>query len=295
MKHVEIGVLSFGYLVPRRNPFVGQVHSVFEHACNLTRDADDVGLLTLGRLEMPDAPTALRLAHHGVDAADLRTLFRVGAAVSGGGDAWRVGTVELDLRAATLWRPAACGAHLAAELLRARWSRAALHLAQHQQRSPSVLHGDAAPVVAALTHACRDFHLEAAASHAGRLVGWGEGLTPSGDDFLVGVLAALHALAQNDARRTGFCAALRARIASQVPRTTPIAAHCLRLAVGGHFSEPLLRLRDALLTQADEAQVDAALQRALAIGATSGADTVAGLLAGLSAWLPPERGSTIAA
>ena len=70
------------------------------------------------------------------------------------------------------------------------------------------------------------------------------------------------------------------------PRTTPIAAHYLRLAAGGHYTEPLLRLRRALLCEDNADVVDAALRSALAVGATSGADTVSGLSAGLRAWLP---------
>jgi Protein of unknown function (DUF2877) len=291
-----LGVLSHGYLVPRHDNLAGQVHSVFAHACNLACDAPaGVGLLTLCTSALPDAPTALRLAQ-GVGDADLRTLFRVGDPVSGSGDTWRVGTVQLDLRAASRWQPTPCATHLAAEQLHANWRRAARLLAQQQQQQhpPSVLHADAVPVVAALTQACRELDFDAAASHAGRLIGWGEGLTPSGDDFLVGLLAVLGALAQDETRRSAFCAALAAHIAAQVQRTTPIAAHYLRLAAGGHFGEPLLTLRDALLTQADGSRVDAALQHALAIGATSGADTVAGLVAGLSAWLAPASGRTIA-
>ena len=74
--------------------------------------------------------------------------------------------------------------------------------------------------------------------------------------------------------------------ARSTPRTTPIAAHYLRLAAGGHYTEPLVRLRRALLCEDDVDVVDAALRTALAVGATSGADTVSGLSAGLRAWLP---------
>jgi len=48
----------------------------------------------------------------------------------------------------------------------------------------------------------------------------------------------------------------------------------------------LLHLRRALLCEDDGDVVDAALCNALAVGATSGADTVSGLSAGLRAWLP---------
>ena len=63
-------------------------------------------------------------------------------------------------------------------------------------------------------------------------------------------------------------------------RTTPIAAHYLKLAAGGHYNEPLVGLRNALLAEDDRHVVDAALRRVLAIGASSGADTARGLAGG---------------
>jgi len=86
--------------------------------------------------------------------------------------------------------------------------------------------------------------------------------------------------------------ALAAMITSRIRRTTPIAAHYLRLAAAGHYTEPLIGLRTALLCEDDCNVVDAALQSALAIGATSGADTVSGLVAGLLAWLPPAASAS---
>ncbi len=74
-----------------------------------------------------------------------------------------------------------------------------------------------------------------------------------------------------------------------------VTAHYLRMVASGHFTEPLLSLRDALLSQADESRLDALLERAIAVGATCGADTVAGLLAGLTAWISPCAARTIAA
>ena len=125
-----------------------------------------------------------------------------------------------------------------------------------------------------------------AARHVARLVGWGEGLTPAGDDFLLGLMAGLDALVRDDPRRREFRRALAAALEASTQRTTPIAAHYLRLAAGGHYIEPLIRLRNALLCEDDGAVLDQALHSALAVGATSGADTVSGLVAGLGVWLP---------
>lgn len=286
-------VRTLGYLVPR-TAFTGRVHSVFEQSCNLECGvAHGLGLLTLCGRDTSVGPTTLHLASDAT--ADLRKLFCVGELLRCSENLLRIGQVEVCLRRAAVWKP--CGSSPSSahrELSAAHCRRASALLAKARLSRPSVIDAAAAPVVAALASACRGLDVQVAQAQALRLVGWGEGLTPAGDDYLVGLLAALHAAAPGDASRGSFHAALAAQIASNAVRTTPIAAHYLLLAAAGHFTEPLLNLRDALLAQADDARLDAALQRALAVGATSGADTVAGLLAGLTAWNSPCAASTIA-
>ena len=193
---------------------------------------------------------------------------------------------ELWLLDAFVWRPAEAGPSLPPARIRAHLRNARLRLAQRRGTHASVVDGVAAPVVAALRDACRALDRDQAERQVDRLIGWGEGLTPAGDDFLIGLVAGLDALVQDDAGRRRFHGALAAMLCSRAQRTTPIAAHYLRLAAAGHYTEPLVRLRTALLCEEDGDAVEAALRSALAVGATSGADTVGGLLAGLLAWLP---------
>lgn len=84
-------------------------------------------------------------------------------------------------------------------------------------------------------------------------------------------------------RRIGY---LGAAIAARADHATALAAHYLRLAACGHFGADLHRLRHALVASHGVARVGQMADDALAAGATSGADLVAGLLAGVSAWLP---------
>ena len=107
------------------------------------------------------------------------------------------------------------------------------------------------------------------------LIGLGPGLTPSGDDFLVGYLAGLDAAA--DPARP----ALAAGIVEAAPaRTTAISASMLRHAAGGEYAERLHEVVGALCTgRAD--RITRAVDRAMAYGATSGVDTVVGLFAAL--------------
>jgi hypothetical protein len=111
-----------------------------------------------------------------------------------------------------------------------------------------------------------------------RLVGLGPGLTPSGDDVLVGAMLA-EQLA-GSAFGPGMARGLPTRVLDAANRTGDVSAHLLRLAAHGHFSAPLLGLAAALVHPARDLQ--AALQAVLSVGASSGADASYGLAAALA-------------
>jgi len=276
---VALAVESIGHRVPQTG-FSGRVHSVFARACNIA--CGDL-LLTLAAADLGNGPTVLRLVRGA--PRDLRALFDVGEPVDGRHHRVRTARTELQLTRACVWSPAPRRGLLPVSRIHAHASRALRRVAQRRHMHPSLIDGVGAPVTAALRDACRARDSERAKAHADRLIGWGEGLTPAGDDFLIGLTAGLDALVDGSGRRE-LRGAIAMVLRDAAPRTTPIAVHYLRLAADGHFTEPLLRLRDALLCEDDDNLVDAALHAALDIGATSGADTVSGLLAGLMAWLP---------
>jgi hypothetical protein len=269
---------ALGYLVPSAD-FMGRVHSVFAGACNVT--CDDT-LLTIAAYRAGDGPVTLRLADGA--APDLRIVFDAGESVRCCGGVLRSVHIDLSLRKVRVWRPVEPARRLAPARIDARLAGVAASLARCGHAQSSILEREGAATAAALSDACRALDVESGVRHAARLIGWGEGLTPAGDDFLVGLLAGLDASVEGDERRGRMRSAIAATVASSARQTTPIAAHYLKLAAGGHYNEPLLNLRNALLAEDDRHVVDAALRRALSVGASSGADTVRGLLAGLSAW-----------
>ena len=111
-------------------------------------------------------------------------------------------------------------------------------------------------------------------SGVGELVGWGQGLTPTGDDLVCGVLLALIA--------TGTITRDQARhvIEDHSHRTTSISARLLRSAAEGHAVPQVVALVDALLDS--PAAVPPALVGAVhAIGHSSGRDLCAGLAGAL--------------
>jgi hypothetical protein len=107
------------------------------------------------------------------------------------------------------------------------------------------------------------------------LVGLGPGLTPSGDDFLMGALAVLDALG-----RTKMHAALgHAVAAAALTLTSPLSACFLRAAAAGHVGERVHGMVAATLI----GDVEAALAAARRIGHTSGWDALAGVATTLRA------------
>ena len=102
------------------------------------------------------------------------------------------------------------------------------------------------------------------------LIGLGPGLTPSGDDFLVGALALLDAIGERDAHT----ALARAIVDLLAERTTPLSACFLRAAAAGHVGEALHRAVSSAIT----GDADAAVAAIEKIGHSSGWDMMAGIM-----------------
>ena len=155
------------------------------------------------------------------------------------------------------------------------------HLAARAARLARALHGPRralSPVIAdrlgRLTTAllCGDHPGASARS----LVGLGEGLTPTGDDILAGVLLALRQLG-----RPAGAEQLWASITEVVPeRTTALSAALLAAAAAGDAIPPAVGVLAAL---SGHRPVEPAVDRLVAVGANSGADLAHGLLAGTRA------------
>ena len=109
------------------------------------------------------------------------------------------------------------------------------------------------------------------------LVGLGEGLTPSGDDCLVGLLAVLHVTSYlpslcAPAVRTQLCQCVRLG-------TSQLSGEFVRCALEGHFAEPVVRLMRALCTPDTGVWQTHATELA-AIGHSSGVDAMVGIVLG---------------
>ncbi len=99
------------------------------------------------------------------------------------------------------------------------------------------------------------------------LIGLGVGLTPSGDDFLCGVLAGLILTGNSDQT---FTSILKERISLRLNNTNDISRTFLRCALSSHFSKPI---KD-LVFPASAEDIQASFE---AVGHTSGFDSLCGI------------------
>ena len=234
-------------------PRLPRPHSVFTRAVNFeTVDGTLFAVHGPGPLA---APFAIALERWRDDVADGGLTLDLGRAR------------RVDLRVRPAWEFAEHARRLLRDgLLATRGARGARGLDSPGARAAR----------AALSGAIRRRDAADFLDAARELVGLGEGLTPAGDDYLVGTLAVLHRLAGG---WPGAASVARALGAHAGDATTTVGAAFLRHAVAGQFSEPLRDL--AMAESAAAAHVAAATLAGM--GATSGADTLVGVRAALDA------------
>jgi hypothetical protein len=271
----------------RRRERSCRVHGVFVRAINI--DAGGGGLWTIACRALGNGPGALV-----VDAAEFRGFDVVrGDSVRVHGNALTVGehlSIPLDgVRpwecALPRWPDDESG--VARNLARAKREIEARRAVSASAQTTLAAHASTrlADHVDALADALRDHDVDSLAAHAAALVGLGPGLTPSGDDILVGLLAALHVARAPCAEMRWVGLRLAARAAGA---TSAVSAAALREAAQGRVREPVVVLLRALLHGGFDA-VSPALAAVLAIGATSGTDIAVGVACALEAQLGSAR------
>jgi hypothetical protein len=183
-------------------------------------------------------------------------------------NALSVGCVVIAVAGALEWSPVLAAHGVAApHLVLETWNAVqARHGLPAQRAHPSLRR---------LRQARYDGDLPAMLTASRGLVGLGQGLTPAGDDLLIGFSAALWSA--GDPLATPFSAGI-AELAAN--RTTDVALEFYRAAAHGEFSARLHAVFAALSEYQDPARLSLAFERAREWGATSGADTLLGVMLG---------------
>lgn len=289
---------AIGSRVPRKRSD-GRVEAVFERACNVALDSG--GLVSLL------APSAGNVAHGIRLSCDLRfhLYLRRGMAVRIDEDCvdFDTGSAAVKLAGARTWAsafgPGSCewnlrsirAAALARDLLgREATVRGSEFLARALRLDglATPLAARIAPVFAALARAARALDCAAALRQVAHLVGLGPGLTPAGDDFIIGWLAGL-ALRASAPPQRGFLQDLCAGIAPLGSATSSVSRQHLEDACALAFSERLSDLCLAIGEVAPASRLASAVAAQVQVGASSGADAAAGLMFALFDCVPARR------
>jgi hypothetical protein len=285
----------------------GRVRCVYRQACNI--ELDNGALLTLLAAELGNLPHGIRCALP--EPQDMRAWLRPWQTVAREGSCLRIAQagVRVELSHAARWRCElpACDVY-ARPGVRAMLAARAV-LAEH------ALHGGFAPLVlddadpgSPLGKAMRRRLLQSLplldsamasvdAAQAMKalelLAGMGPGLTPSGDDFIVGYLAGLHSRRRREPVLRPFLNGLTAPLARLAAASNPISRQFMLNAVEGEFAEGLVQLVAAIAVH-DERLVRATAERVACVGHSSGCDALLGLLFGLRPSLVLGSASSVA-
>ena len=240
--------------------FRGTVLSVFPGAMYIAGATAESDLLVVHDASHGHTPTSLL-----VDRRSLSTV-EPGDAVAGRAGYLRAGELIVDVRQAAVWTPRLPSATGPSPEALAQSHRAVL---EHLPATALQRLGPMPDVLMTVGDA-RDAVVESALM---KVIGSGPGLTPSGDDALVGMLGVLYRVCA-PSEAIASVIQLRRVVPDLLWRTTPISAHYLRLGLRGAFGEHLIDLLDTI---ADGLEPGAAIERVLTVGATSGADALAGV------------------
>ena len=217
--------------------FAHRLH-LFDKVCNLVNGQGDV--ITLATPDIGAGPFTM------IIEGDFTSLIAQQAPITidTRKQILHIGRLSIDMSQATEWQA------------RPQW----VHLQQHEPSVPPSLTPHSAASLHDVVHGITTQNSVLCQAGAYALAGYGPGLTPAGDDMLMGVLYGLQVWAIEQ-RWSDLI------VATAVPRTTTLSGAFLMAAAAGEASIAWHNLANGHAN---------AIEQILAIGHTSGADAWAG-------------------
>jgi hypothetical protein len=187
--------------------------------------------------------------------------------------------LAIDLRGAPQWRSGIAALNFDCRSGAVARANRTARLALEQDGRSQELCDIAGAKLDRLSHSIRVRDPSAAERVIGELIGLGEGKTPAGDDYLVGIFAALWSCAPGRA----FAAALAPALITLAALTSDLSSLYLSEAAKGEVSERLANVAAGICAGSSEDVVGNAVNKALGVGHSSGAAGIFGLLNGYAA------------
>jgi hypothetical protein len=242
-----------------------QILHVFDHACNLINERREV--LSVVTLQIGDGPFSL-VVHEGICFSKYLSLE---STVSTSPTRLDLGDLIVDSTNAKIWNPYPDWERLHTGKADIGYQLMQLQIADSSPSNPPISNFSSALAAA---------DLASSLTAAQKLAGLGIGLTPAGDDYLMGAMYAAWIIHPQEVAST-----LTQEIANtSAPLTTSLSAAWLRSAGRGEAGILWHRFFDALVST-DIARSQRIKKDILAVGETSGADALAGFASVFAAWM----------
>ncbi len=257
------------WLANSRDP---RILHVFDQVCNLINERREV--LSIVTPQIGNGPFNLVVNDNVLFSEYLNTE----SPISIRADQLHLGDLIIRTTSAKLWCPRPDWETLYAKRENILGQLATLPFSNHQSSIPNSL---LSALSIALTNA--DLHSSLIATQ--KLAGLGNGLTPAGDDFILGAIYAAWIIHPPE-----IASVLAEAIANTAaPLTTSLSAAWLMSTVKGEAGILWHDFFDALIS-AQSITIKDSINKILAVGATSGADALAGFISVMMRWA--EVGAT---
>jgi hypothetical protein len=252
------------WLLNSRDP---RILHVFDHACNLINERREV--LSIVTPEIGNGPFNLVVE----DEILFSEHLYIESSIAISDNQLTLADLTIDTNNAILWPPRPNWEVLHAKRGNILTQIASLPITNNQPLLPNSL-------VSTLSSALANADLPSSLTAAKQLAGLGQGLTPAGDDFILGAVYAawiIHPLEMGSV----FAQEISN---TAVPLTTSLSAAWLKSAGKGEAGILWHEFFDALIAS-DGARIQEAMEKILAMGETSGADALAGFIGAFVAWM----------
>lgn len=270
------------------NSTKGVVHSIFENACNIKVDGR---LITIINFNLANYPSAIKLgAENKYNLKDLGFKIGMKASLNRESISFEGIPVIVDLKKAEIWdaSPVKIKSSVSEEVIKNNLEKI---------REVTLIHGNldglasildrenannlvefVAPFIEELALGLKWQNHNYIKELAEKIIGFGPGLTPAADDFLLGMMASIYYIGSlYDDSFDKVKPLIHSMISDISGRTTLVSEVMLKNGANGLFHEPLRELMLALLRGEE---VENKCISLLEMGGTSGSDCVAGIVYG---------------
>lgn len=286
---MQFHAASIGSAVPR-DKFNATIQSLFDSSLNLRLDVED-RLITILISDHHNLPQGIRVDNK-IPIQQLTVGLK--AASRGGILRFDSSNLSIDLRWATIWDGKL--STLTGYFGQA-WSIVWQTLNEGQRQNKTELNAEDLfrsdkgslltrkfrQSVQKLLNGAKSYDSRISGKAAHEMIGLGPGVTPSGDDLLIGFLAGLQSMAGNITERRIFIETFGNEISLYLRETNEISRTYIQHAIHGEFSSSIVTLIEAIQSNEEEILISNT-KNAMRVGHSSGMDSITGLLIGLASW-----------